>query len=89
MLDSQDRSAVLRYLEAMEERIRADIRSNAIVAREEASAALRIAIEAKDKAIELAQQVMFLREKAGWIGAGFGATFLAALALAYHVFTGK
>lgn len=75
--------------QAGEERIRADIRDVVTTARADAATARATADAAMLAATKIDGRVTTLEEKAGWVGAGFGATFLAMLGFIWHVLGAK
>lgn len=74
-----------RHLEAMESRIRQDVQGT-----REAVRLLDDRVQEEAITIEAhAGRITRLEEKAGWIGAGFGAGFFALVAFAWHVIKSK
>ncbi len=77
-----------RHLEQMEDRIREDIRQVGETARMD-SALARATADAAVLANQLQDgRLKNLEEKAGWVTAGFGATFIGLVGFLWHVITG-
>lgn len=91
---------IQQALTDMEDRIRTDIQEVGSQARTDSAAARAVADSAilaasrvgADAAVANAKldgRVLSLEEKAAWIGAGFGATFLALAGLGWRTLFGK
>lgn len=78
---------IQRALTDMEGRIREDICTVSKHIGAEAAKAQAVADACTLARTKLEGRIMGLEEKAGWIGAGFGATVLALLGFLWHILT--